>query len=248
MSKPTKAALPRGLRNFNPGNIRHGQPWQGRAEVQLDPDFVTFQSYAWGIRAMARTLLTYQDPHGLATIRAIIGRWAPPNENDTEAYIQAVAHKIGVGPDEPVSVHDYPVMRALVEAITQHENGRVAPITAAEFDQGLTFAGVPPDRPKPLMLTRTGIGSSIATAGTAAGAVVDRLKDSDVQQAVTTTVPVAGPSAPETALETVQQAQEAVSYTLGLWQWAGIACAVLALLGVGLVLYGKWDRRRKGLT
>ena len=248
MSKATKAALPRGLRNFNPGNIRHGQPWQGRAKDQLDPDFVTFQSFAWGIRAMARTLITYQDTHGLATIRAIIGRWAPPNENDTEAYIRAVARKIGVTPDQQVSVHDYPVMRALVEAITQHENGRIAPITPAEFDQGLTFAGVVPDKARPLMLTRTGIGSSIATAGTAAGAVIDQLKDNDVEQAVTATVPLVGPSAPETALETVQQAQEAVSYTLGLWQWAGIACAVLALLGVALVLYGKWDRRRKGLT
>jgi hypothetical protein len=246
MTTANAAALPRGLRNCNPGNIRHGQPWQGRAAVQDDPDFVTFKSYAWGVRAMARVLITYQDTHQLGTVRAIIGRWAPPTENDTEAYVRSVAGRIGVDPDEPVNVHDYAVMRVLVEAITLHENGRVAPITPADFDQGLAFAGVVPERKRPLLLTREGGGGAIATAATATGAVVDQLKDHDVHQAVQQVAQQA--PALETATEAVQEAREAVSYTLGIWEWAGIALAVLALAGVGLALYGRWDRRRRGIV
>lgn len=255
MTKAEKrAALPRGLRNFNPGNIRHGQPWQGRAEVQGDPAFVTFKSFAWGIRAMARTLITYQDTHELATVRQLIGRWAPPNENDTGAYVQAVARRMGVTPDDPVNVHDYAVMRPLVEAITLHENGRIAPITPAEFDYGLSLAGVVPEKKRPLLLTREGGGAIVGGASTAAGIAADRLKDHEVQQAVRqVAAPAAEPAAASngvtaTAAQTVQDAQEAVSATLGVWQYAGIALAVLGVLAFALVLYGRWDRRRKGLA
>ena len=71
--------------------------------------------------------------------------------------------------------------------------------------------------------------------------MVDEVKDANVQQAVATI------EATDTAREVVQSAQEAVSYTMGLWEWAGIACAVLAVVGIGLVLYAKWDRSRKGM-
>lgn len=76
---------PRGIRNFNSGNIRHvkGTRWQGMSANQNDTAFVQFTGPQWGIRAIARTLITYQDKHGLRTIRQIIGRWAPPNENNS---------------------------------------------------------------------------------------------------------------------------------------------------------------------
>lgn len=91
---------PRGIRNFNPGNIRHvkGTRWQGMSANQNDPAFVQFTGAQWGIRALARTLITYQDKHQLRTIRQIIGRWAPPNENNTESYIRQVATRVGVSP------------------------------------------------------------------------------------------------------------------------------------------------------
>lgn len=252
MTEAKRAALPRGLRNFNPGNIRHGQPWQGRAAEQPDPAFVTFESYAWGIRAMAKTLITYQDTYGLNTVRGIIGRWAPPTENDTAAYVAAVAAQVGVAADQPIDVQDYAVLRPLVEAIARHENGQVAPITPADFDYGLTLAGVPPGRKRNILLTREGAGAAVTIASTAAGTVSGQMKDTDVHQAVDqAAAAVTHPAAPDTALaaqQAVQQAQEAVSATLGLWQWAAIVFAVLGLLGAGLVIYGMWHRRRRGMV
>ncbi|HCF3862919.1 structural protein [Pseudomonas aeruginosa] len=116
---------PRGIRNFNPGNIRHakGTRWQGMSANQNDSAFVQFTGPQWGIRAIARTLITYQDKHALRTIRQIISRWAPPSENNTESYIRQVAARVGVAPDARIDVYDYRTMRTLVEAIVRHENG-----------------------------------------------------------------------------------------------------------------------------
>lgn len=128
----------RGIRNNNPGNIRHGRDrWQGMRDEQTDPDFIQFIAPEWGIRAMARLLLNYQALHGLRTVREIINRWAPPSENDTGAYVRHVAARLGVDPDEHIAVSDY--LRPLVETIIKHENG-LQPYSAATIARGLELA------------------------------------------------------------------------------------------------------------
>lgn len=111
-------AISRGLRNNNPGNIRHGATtWQGQSRQQTDPDFVQFTDSTWGIRAINKILDSYAK-RGLFSVRQIISVWAPPSENDTEAYIRSVAAHAGVDPDAKT------VDRAkLVAAIINHENG-----------------------------------------------------------------------------------------------------------------------------
>jgi len=96
-----------------------------------DSRFVVFTSPVWGIRALAKVLLTYsrvypQDtPQDIDTVREIINRWAPPVENDTGAYVAAVCKTLGVGPDDVIDVTDEAIMSGLVRAIIRHENGRV---------------------------------------------------------------------------------------------------------------------------
>lgn len=128
---------PRGIRNNNPGNLRHGSPWQGLAPRQTDPAFCVFVSPLYGIRALARTLLTYERRHGLSTIAALIGRFAPEAENDTAAYAQAVARACGVAPDAPISVRDE--LPGLVAAIIRQENG-VQPYGVALIGQAIRLA------------------------------------------------------------------------------------------------------------
>lgn len=123
MTTPT-----RGERNANPGNIDRvaATHWQGQSADQSgDPRFVVFDSPEWGIRAIAKELLTYQTKHACGTIREIINRWAPPVENNTKAYIAAVATDCGVAPDDQIAVTDPETMQRLVKAIIEHENGRV---------------------------------------------------------------------------------------------------------------------------
>ncbi len=130
-------ATPRGIRNHNPGNIRHGSKWDGLAEVQADQSFCTFIKPEYGIRAMGKILLTYQRKYQLDTVTQLINRWAPPVENNTSAYAEHVAEKIGVDPDERISVHSN--LQGLVLAIIQHENGQ-QPYDIAVVQRGVEMA------------------------------------------------------------------------------------------------------------
>lgn len=147
---------PRGIRNFNPGNIRHakGVRWQGMAVAQSDTEFVQFTAPRWGIRAIARVLITYQDKRlakdgsRIDTAREFVERWAPPSENDTNAYTVSVARSLGLHPDhEGVDVYDFDVMRTLVTAIIRHENGP-GPLPGGQWygdaiiADGLALAGI----------------------------------------------------------------------------------------------------------
>lgn len=114
---------PRGMRNNNPGNVEAGADrWEG--QTGSDGRFATFETPEAGIRALARTLLTYQDKHGLNTVEGIIGRWAPPGENNTKAYARAVADAVGFEPTAQLDLKDAKVLQALTRAIIRHENGR----------------------------------------------------------------------------------------------------------------------------
>jgi len=77
----SEQGLPRGIRNNNPGNIEWGERWQGLDELRpdRDPRFAQFISPEDGIRALAKTLQTYQKKHGISTIEGIISRLAPTN-------------------------------------------------------------------------------------------------------------------------------------------------------------------------
>lgn len=129
--------MTRGIRNNNPGNIRHGTSrWLGMSSAQPDIDYVTFDSPLYGIRAMAKLLTNYQERYGLDTIREIITRWAPPSENITSSYIDNVSKLVGALPDQKIDVTARLV--PLVKAIIQHENGK-QPYTDLQIDQGIAL-------------------------------------------------------------------------------------------------------------
>lgn len=122
-------ALPRGIRNNNPLNIRKGNNWQGEREHQVDPSFEEFETIQMGLRAGFIILRNYQR-NSLApkmranTIRKIINRWAPPSENNTLKYIETVARRSGLNPDELIAYRDKPRMLAVVEAMCFVECGQ----------------------------------------------------------------------------------------------------------------------------
>lgn len=129
---------PRGIRLNNPGNIRHGDNWQGMAPDQPDQSFVYFTDPRYGIRAMVKILHSYRR-RGIRTVRDIINTWAPPVENDTAAYVAHVAERLGVSPDTPVDLDNRHQVVELLQAITLHENGQ-QPYNRATFEQGVELA------------------------------------------------------------------------------------------------------------
>jgi hypothetical protein len=114
---------PRGVRNNNPGNIRLGAKWLGLSKKQTDREFCQFDSPVYGLRALMKLISNYQKKYHLDTVREIISRWAPPNENDTNSYIKAVAASVGVNPDSPLDLNDARTMTSIAKAICRHENG-----------------------------------------------------------------------------------------------------------------------------
>lgn len=115
---------PRGIRNNNPGNIdRNKTVWEGMAGEQSDTRFITFESPEYGIRAMARIIRNYERKYKLRTIEQIVSRWAPPSENNTNAYIQNVSRHLNISPQSPLNLNDNALLGQLIKAIIQHENG-----------------------------------------------------------------------------------------------------------------------------
>ena len=114
--------LTRGVRNNNPGNIEKGASWKGLdpARTAAESRFAVFVSPQYGFRALARVLRNYQANYGLKSVRQIINRWAPPVENDTGAYVNAVARHLNVAPDATINV--VANLPKLLDAIARHEN------------------------------------------------------------------------------------------------------------------------------
>jgi hypothetical protein len=138
----------RGIRNNNPGNLRHGPKWQGLAQFQPDRDFSLFVDMEHGIRALLINLRTYVQTHNLQTVRQIISRWAPANENNTDAYVLAVAESLGVGPDQKI-VGDFGQLLGIAKAIAHHENGKDADlITKDQWNRGFELAFGEPEEIK----------------------------------------------------------------------------------------------------
>ncbi|MCU6377803.1 structural protein [Morganella morganii] len=122
MSKPA-----RGERNNNPGNIDYNpaNKWQGQLphDPKIESRFCRFQSPEYGIRAIYKLLQTYQTKYGLNSVKAIINKYAPPNENNTAGYINRAAADIGIGINDHLDTKDKKTGIALATAIVGVELG-----------------------------------------------------------------------------------------------------------------------------
>lgn len=238
----------RGIRNNNPGNIEWGSPWQGLLTrgKDVDPRFCVFSSPIWGIRALACTLITYQDKRrakdgsAIDTVREVIERWAPPTnkgkfENDTAAYISYVCSVLTdvtgrkVTRDTIIDIHQFDIAFGLVSAIIRHENGP-GPLdtentwyTDEQVTEGLRRAGVV----KPV-IPKAGVPVTQETVGAAAGAVVGGAQLVDV-------------------LPSVMQAMDKSHDDISSGDWVRIAFGVVTIGAAVYVAYAQYRRRKLGL-
>ncbi|NWB55154.1 structural protein P5 [Pseudomonas sp. F8002] len=125
---------PRGVRNNNPGNIDYNprNVWQGQLGLEVgvpSPRFARFDRPENGIRALGKLLINYRGKDGMPgvggpgidTVRETITRWAPGNENNTEAYIAAVARRLGVSANDVIDVRKPAILVLMVSGIIAHE-------------------------------------------------------------------------------------------------------------------------------
>ena len=225
-------STPRGIRNNNPGNIDRNpaNKWQGvmprermNAEQRAEPRFEVFQTPAWGIRALARVLITYQDKHSLVTVAGLIHRWAPPTENNTGAYARQVAKAIGISPGDRVNTHDYRQLRPMVEAIIKHENAGWS-YPADVIDEGLQLAGVVKPVKSPVVATPAGVATATALTTGASAALVQGLQE---------------------VMPAVQAVGTVAQHTAVMPGWLKLVVAAFVLASVAASGYALWNLRRR---
>lgn len=114
------AVTPRGIRNNNPGNIEYipvpARAWRG--QVGKDGRFGIYDTAANGVRAIGGELKA--SIRKGQTIEQAIFEWAPPSENDTGAYVDAVVAEIGAHRADRLTIAMLP---AAARGIIKHENG-----------------------------------------------------------------------------------------------------------------------------
>ncbi|CAK3123198.1 Structural protein P5 [Vibrio crassostreae] len=121
-----KSTLPRGVRNNNPLNIRESKgdktQWKGEALLNTDEAFEEFTNPAFGFRAGARILRSYQR-QGIRNLTGIINRFAPSHENDTKAYISHVSRWAEVSPLDVLDLDNDELLARLLHAMSRMEVG-----------------------------------------------------------------------------------------------------------------------------
>lgn len=119
----------------NPGNMR---------PVGASTGFQQYKTPEEGIAAADQNLKVYGEKHGINTLRGVISRWAPPQDkNDTESYINTVAQKIGLDPNQKINLSD-PVQRHVISgAMFTVEKGAKNLFKSAPEEQTAQASGDP---------------------------------------------------------------------------------------------------------
>lgn len=131
-----KGGQPRGQRNNNPLNIKHGNDWKGETDKPMDELFESFEHVKYGIRAATKVLRTYRKKHGLKTLRQIITRWST---TDQESYILYVSRKLGISPEVEYDVRSDDKVVKLIKVMHVFENGKDY-LTEAQIREGVELA------------------------------------------------------------------------------------------------------------
>ena len=131
----------------NPGNLRKSAVrWLG--EKDTTSDFSEFENPTYGVRAMAKTLMTYQNKHKISTIRDIVNKYAPTSDkNNVESYIKFISNKTGIAPTAKLNLNDKTVLMPLMEAMIEQEVGKENVPTKKEIDDGIKMAFSGVDKP-----------------------------------------------------------------------------------------------------
>ena len=119
--------MPRGIRNNNPLNMEYHDrnKWHGQLKYNklIEPRFCRFEHMMWGYRAAACLLRKYINHYKLKTVPEIINMWAPPGENQTNAYVKQVCDVSHLSESTVIDFNNQVQMLALMSAMTVVENG-----------------------------------------------------------------------------------------------------------------------------
>jgi len=134
---------PIGIRLNNPGNLEVGGP-VFLGQIGTEGKWLKFIDPPHGLRAIIKRLEAYQINDGCMTWAQMVGRYAPPDDNNpTQAYALNVAKACGMDIDTPVDLTDPTIIAAAMQAITLQENG-IQPFSPLTIQRAVSMVLVPP--------------------------------------------------------------------------------------------------------
>jgi len=164
------ASQPRGIRNHNPGNLNYVGQAGATRETGPNGRFAVFQTAEEGLQALAHQLRLYAQ-RGINSVRAIISKFAPPSENNTQAYISSVSKRLGVDSNTSLDLNDPRVVQGLMDAIIRVENGKnpysteqIASASAVRASGGQNAPAAPVQLSQETTIHVTGTGDPQGTA------------------------------------------------------------------------------------
>jgi hypothetical protein len=142
-------SFPLGLRNNNPGNLRYNANIQWQGQIGQNKGFAVFRDVAYGIRAYGMDL-THDIKKGANTLEKLIYQFAPPSENNTEAYIINVSRISGIPRNQ--------ILAPNIDTLARVARGMFSVELGASFAQNLSDKDI---REGLLMISASaGLGSS----------------------------------------------------------------------------------------
>lgn len=172
-----------GERNNNPGNIRFlaTRAWNGQLPEPGEGGFGKYETPEHGIRAMLMQIRKHLAT--APTLGAMINRWAPPNENNTPSYVQAVTRATGLQADYEPDPEDAEEMLDIAMAMATHECGYL-PWDDEVWERGATMA-YHPGRRESLRQSRTVVGG---TAGAAISSIASLVTAEEARSTISTAI------------------------------------------------------------
>ena len=102
----------------NPGNLRAAPGYE--TSNTKSGNFAVFPTLDEGVLAATKQLQIYGQ-RGTNTVRDIVSKWAPSNENNTEEYIRHVVRSTKFNENEKLNLNDPYVLAKLISAMASKE-------------------------------------------------------------------------------------------------------------------------------
>lgn len=118
--------------------------WQGEMieTTGMINDLCEFDTLENGLRAGFKDLFNAWKLDGLNTLRALVYHYAPPTENDSEAYLTGCVATTGWGASAPLDLSTPSLLARCGKAFLIEEQGQdyVASLDSAMFDRAVSAA------------------------------------------------------------------------------------------------------------
>jgi hypothetical protein len=119
------------FQNNNPGNLR-----SSKAQIGTNKGFAVFSDVSVGKAAQSSLLFDPKSAYANLSVKQAITKYAPPTENNTNAYVSAITAAAGVSPDTKLSNMTAAQQKSMLDAMGRIEGYKAGKVTVSDTPKG----------------------------------------------------------------------------------------------------------------